>query len=98
MSRDCSSCHKDFCDCVREAFRAVRSNNSRRQANSTSKKLEKAGLSFRPAPTANVVIIAKDGKPDVYLSLKPDAGEFKFRVRGKRTWRRMTQKEFLVRM
>jgi len=62
-----------------------------------ARKLTKAGLSFRPAPTANVVIISKPGKPDVYLSLKPQSGELKFRPAGKK-WQRMKQKEFLTRI
>lgn len=93
----CTNCHKDFCQCSRPALEAARAQAAARRTHGTASKLTKAGLSFRPAPTTNVVIISKEGKPDVYLSLKPEAGQLKYRVQGKR-WGRMAQADFLKRI
>lgn len=93
----CTNCHKDFCQCSRPGLEAARAQAAARRTQGTAQKLTKAGLSFRPAPTANVVIISKPDKPDVYLSLKPEGGQLKFRVQGKR-WQRMVQADFLKRI
>lgn len=93
----CTNCHKDFCDCTRAACEAARANAAGWRSFNVVKQLDKAKVCYKEAPTENVVIIMKIGKPDVYLSLVPDKGEYKYRVKGKR-WGRMKGKEFISRI
>jgi hypothetical protein len=93
----CSNCHKDFCQCSRPALEAARARAADWRSFNVERQLKAARICYRPAPTANVVIIGKSGKPDVYLSLVPDKQEYKYRVAGKR-WARMNGKEFMKRI
>ena len=93
----CTNCYKDFCQCSRPGLDAARAQAAARRTYGTARKLTNAGLSFRPASTANVVIISKPGKPDVYLSLKPQNSQLKFRVQGQR-WQQMAQAKLLKRI
>ncbi|TGE29838.1 hypothetical protein [Hymenobacter metallicola] len=94
---DCTNCHKDFCDCTRESSQAARVNAADWRAFRVVQELNKAKVCYKEAPTENVVIILKLGKPDVYLSLKPAGNQYKYRIKG-RKWAKMDGREFMERI
>jgi hypothetical protein len=92
----CPRWQDDYCYCVKNALREIKSNSRDRNVNATLNFLKKNKINFVESKTENVVIINPDSDY-VFLSLKKDGGLLKCRFKGKNKWYTYTKDSFLNR-